>query len=266
MAPEESEFPDACERPPVPVIFLPHRVTHKESELALADHIIVGSNFVRRSLVEAGFRDETITVLPSACEATWLARAASQEPAVGNANVVLHIGRLSLRKGTHRLLRAWKRLKAYRTHRLHLIGTMHLRREFLSQFQGCFEHTGWVHRDTLYERYRSSTCFVLPAAAEGMAGVILEAVACGVPVVASRNSGAEGLLEHRKDCLLHEYGDDEALCEHLDWMLSHPRERAEMARQAQEKASKWTWPDFRSTFLRVMNGLQARSSQIALVP
>ena len=77
--------------------------------------------------------------------------------------------------------------------------------------------------------------------------------------MASRNSGAEGFLEHGTDGLLHEFGNEDELAGHLDWMLSHPRERAEMARQAVAKAASWTWPDYRRRFLEILNGLERPS-------
>jgi starch synthase len=263
MEREEAEFPDVCELPSSRTDFSAARNAYKQAELQAADHIIVGSAFVRSSLVDAGVAADRIAVLPSACHASWLAPAQVNDSR--RANLFLNVGRLSLRKGTHRLLWAWKKLGAYRTCSLRLIGDMHLTARFLKDFQGCYEHIPRLPKESLREQYISAAAFVLPAAAEGFAAVILEALSCGVPIVASRNSGAEGFLEHGTHGLLHEFGNDDELCAHLDWMLSHPRERAEMSRAALEKARTWTWSDYRRQFLEILNNLDHTSETPACV-
>lgn len=257
LAREEQAFPGICGFPQSEQIFTAPRIAHKEAELAAADHVVVGSRFVAQSLTDAGFPASAVTVLPSACEPDWLPCAAHHDASGNSGNLVLHVGRLSLRKGTHRLLRAWKRLAAHRTHRLRLIGDMYLSDQFLDGFRGCYEHIGRVPRSELRRHYAQAAMFVLPAAAEGFAAVILEALSCGVPVVASRSSGADGFLEHGQEALLHDFGDDEQLCEQLEWMLSHPVERLEMARRARAKAAAWTWGDYRRQFLETLDSFDA---------
>jgi glycosyltransferase involved in cell wall biosynthesis len=256
MEREEAQFPDVCQLPKSTADFTPARNAYKQAELQAADHVIVGSAFVRDSLTRAGLSSDAITVLPSACQASWVLTPENALP----RNVVLHVGRLGLRKGTHRLLRAWKKLGAYRHHSLRLIGDMNLTPLFLRDFEGCYDHIPRLPKDSLKREYSAASMFVLPAAAEGFAGVILEALSCAVPILASRNSGAEGFLEHGRHGLLHEFGNDDELCSHLDWMLSHPRERVEMSRAAREMAQSWTWSHYRQRFLEILSDLDRRLS------
>jgi glycosyltransferase involved in cell wall biosynthesis len=231
---EEEVFPGVCRYPRIAGAHAPHRVEHKEAELRAADHVVVLSGFVRNSLVDAGYPAERITVLPPPCVESWLAEA--PRPAAARGNVVLHVGRLCLRKGTHRLLRAWKRLGAYRTHTLRLVGDLFLTPSFLADFQGCYEYSGWLPREELRECYARAALFVLPSFAEGFANVLMEALSSGLPILASRNSGAEGFLEHGRECLLHEAGNEDELCAHVDSLLSQPRRREAMADEARQRA------------------------------
>src|SRR5260370_39196482 len=104
------------------------------------------------------------------------------------------------------------------------------------------------------------------AAAEGCPVVGRGGRAGGVAGVASRNSGAEGSLEDQKQALLHDFGNEEELAAHLDWILSHPKERAEMAHQARERARSWTWDDFRRRFLDILNQLDEQPRTAGLRP
>jgi glycosyltransferase involved in cell wall biosynthesis len=251
MEVEEGQFPGVSTEPPIGDFLTTSRTARKDAELQAAHHILVPSRFVKDSLSDAGICPSRVTVIPFGSESTWIA---DTPPIQGDT--VLHVGNLSLRKGTHRLLRAWKKLGAHRTYRLRLIGSMQLSRTFLSDYAGCYEYLGRRPREELREHYRSACLFVLPAAAEGFAIVIQEALSCGLPIIASQNSGADGFLTHGHDCLLHPFGDDDALCDSLDWMLAHPRERAEMGRRALEKARLWTWLDYRNAFLTLVQQLQ----------
>ncbi len=53
---------------------------------------------------------------------------------------------------------------------------------------------GWLDRAQLVERYRAADCLVNASPREGMPNVVLEAMACGLPVLASRAPGHEGLV------------------------------------------------------------------------
>ena len=250
---EERAFPGISTDTPIARVLSPARVENKEAELGTADVIVVGSTFVKRTLEAAGISPGSVFVLLSACEERLPgpeAEAGDETDALGRGDIVLHVGRLGLAKGTHRLLRAWKRIGAHRTHRLVLIGEMSLSATFLSEFRGCYEHVGAMPRDALWRYYRRALAFVHPSAIEGFAAVILEALSCGVPVIASMNSGADGLVASGVHGLLHDYGDEDRLCEHLERILTREGERESMARAAREVARTWTWRQYRDEFAR----------------
>ncbi|HEX9852252.1 MAG TPA: glycosyltransferase family 4 protein [Woeseiaceae bacterium] len=226
----------------------PQRIERKNGELALASQVLVPSLFVKRSLMQAGISEDKICLLPFGTEAEWnVDDAPPKDP-----NLFLHVGQLSIRKGTHRLLNAWKRLGAYRNCELRLIGSMHLPKRFLAEFAGVYNYIGRLPRPSLRSHYAVASCFVLPALAEGFAVVILESMSCGTPVVASRNSGAEGFICDGQEGLLHDAQDDDQLCEALESMLTHPQRRLEMGHNCLLKARSWTWENYRAAFLALI--------------
>jgi glycosyltransferase involved in cell wall biosynthesis len=240
---EVASFPGVCTVSEDPREFSPERIARKDAELASADFVLCPSPFVSRSLVAAGIPEKKIFVLPLAAEPAWLtAQAAPREP------VFLYVGQISLRKGAHRLLIAWKRLKAHRTHRLRLIGSMRLSDYFLKEFSDVYEHVPVVPRDRLAAYYSRAQALVFNAMADGFGMVVPEAMSCGTPVLTSQNAGAAMLITDSQEGRLFQYGDDDALMTALDWALSHPAELAEMGSLARRKAAEWTWPDYRTVF------------------
>ncbi len=224
------------------------RIERKDAELALASHVLVPSLFVKDSLLQAGVHGDRIHVVPFGAEEDWIVDTLPSK----DQNLCLCVGQLSIRKGVHRLLRAWKSLRAYRTCELRLIGSMRLSRTFLAEFAGMYNYVGRLPRPSLRQHYASASCLVCPSLAEGFAVVILESLSCGTPVVASRNSGAEGFIREGEEGLLHDAQDDEQLCSALEFMLSHPDCRAEMSSCCRERMRTWTWEKYRSEFVKVV--------------
>lgn len=253
---ERSQFPDVCSATFVENEFQPDRLQRYQEEIELADRIICPSSFVRESLVEAGVDKNRIDLVPFGCETSWIDQKRGPD-----GNTFVFVGNISARKGAHRLLRAWKSLKAHHSHRLLLIGDMHLSPAFLKDFSGVYEHVPRLPREDLRDRYLNAQALVLPALAEGFALVILEALSCGTPVLASRNSGAEDFLTDGEDAMLYEAQNDEALCRTLDHALRHSAELRQLGARGRSKARAWTWKSFEQKFMEAIRPMLHTATQ-----
>jgi glycosyltransferase involved in cell wall biosynthesis len=248
MQRELAEFPNICKAASDPNEFAEQRTTRKDAELDSADHVLCPSTFVRESLMRRGAG--TYEMIPFAINATpALSTEGSRKP------MFLYAGNITMRKGVHRLLLAWKELKAHRTHELRLIGDMFLSAKFLKDFQGMFTHVPRLEREKLDQRYREAAAFVFNPVADGFGHVILEAMRCGTPVIASRHCGAPDTITNRVEGLLVDYGDQSQLISALDLALSNPAELREMGRAAADRARKYTWEDYGERFLNWLRPL-----------
>ena len=81
---------------------------------------------------------------------------------------------------------------------------------------------------------RAADIFVLPSTTEGMSVALLEAMAVGLPVVASRVSGTVDVIKHGENGLLFEPGDVEGLADCITSLIESPNQRAELASQARK--------------------------------
>lgn len=101
------------------------------------------------------------------------------------------------------------------TLRLVLVGDGSLRAECLAILQhGGVDHLAWLPgaRDDVPDVMRGLDCFVLPSLAEGISNTILEAMACGLPVLATRVGASAELLVDGQTGVLVPAGDAAALC------------------------------------------------------
>lgn len=236
MERELSEFPDICEAASDPYEFAPARTARKDTEINLADHVLCPSTFVRASLIP--HRSTDLDVIPFGVD------QAQQNQVVPRKPVFLYAGNITMRKGVHRLLLAWKQLKAYRTHELRLVGDMFLSDKFLTGFRGMFTHRPRVAREELNQHYGEASAFVFNSVADGFGHVILEAMRNGTSVIASKNSGAPDVITNRVEGVLVDYADQSQLVSALDFALSNPADMREMGQAAARRASKYTWRDY----------------------
>ena len=172
------------------------------------------------------------------------------------APVVLSVGRMATKKGYQVLLPLLEHLlEAQPETHVILAGEGDRLAEFkaaaalLAATLGKRVHfPGIVYRQDLADLYRAADVFVLPAVhdpagnVDGLPNVILEAMASGLPVVASKISGIPLAVEHRVTGLLVPEADGEALFAALDRLLSAPDEAQTMGLAGRSKAeAELTW-------------------------
>ncbi len=151
--------------------------------------------------------------------------------------VVLFVGSLDAAhafKGVSVLLTALAHLK-HRTWRLLVVGRGNARPTYEAQAQQLglqrqVRFVGYVAEAELPDYYRLASVFVLPSTsgAETFGLVILQAMACGIPVVASRLPGVRAVVRERRTGLLVPPGDATALAAALDHLLGAPAEARAM--------------------------------------
>jgi D-inositol-3-phosphate glycosyltransferase len=96
-------------------------------------------------------------------------------------------------------------------------------------------------QDTLAHYYSAAEVCVVPSHYESFGLVALEAMACGTPVIASRVGGLQQTVEDGVTGFLVPAGDEEALAQNLQLILSDGTLRKRLAANARQKAQQYTW-------------------------
>ena len=155
----------------------------------------------------------------------------------------LHAGQLGLRKGTPLLLQAW-RAAQLEDCELHLVGPWQLARSVRAALPpSVFVHPpqSWPQ---LREHYRAAQVFVFPSHFEGFGLVLLEAMACGLPAIASEAGAGPDRVGPATGLLVREASVD-AWVEALRNMAGRRDELPAMAAAARAKACEFTWERYR---------------------
>jgi glycosyltransferase involved in cell wall biosynthesis len=172
--------------------------------------------------------------------------------------VVLHVGRLKRYKATGHLLRATKILKERGVKFTTVIigdGDDKPRLEGLSAKLGLGEQvrfTGFVPEAEKVNWYRRAAVLVENSVKEGWGLIVMEANACGTPVVVADSPGLCDSSRDGVNGLMYKYGDVSALAEKLEKLLSDDALRTRLGRQAIEWAKQWTWDGAAEAMERVI--------------
>ncbi|GAB6166314.1 hypothetical protein JCM19992_23140 [Thermostilla marina] len=210
------------------------------------DRYVCVSEAVRRfSVSSAGLPSEKLLVIPNGVDPAEYESVSSPPPLpIAEGRIVLYVGRLDHQKGVDILLRsaaAW--LPQYRD--VHLLlagdGPDRARLESLARSleiarQVCF--LGF--REDIPALLRAADVFVLPSRWEGMPNAVLEAMAAGLPIVATDVEGVRELLGEAAPLVPPESPD--ALTTHITRFLDSPSSAQTIGEANRERASSlFSW-------------------------
>ena len=207
-----------------------------DDEIAGADAVLVGSSYAAQTFLSEGIDAKRTRVVPYGVDLDVFTPGPDEPPPGFH---VIYAGQLTQRKGLAYLLRGYRRFARAGTH-LTLVGSIVGGDQPLRPFASLFDHVAHQTRPALAERYRSAHVFVLPTLIEGMPLVVLEAMACGLPVIVTANGPAD-IVRDGIDGFIVPERDDEAIAERLDHLHRHPELRREMGRQAALRALDFSW-------------------------
>ncbi|SFS04087.1 Glycosyltransferase Family 4 [Granulicella pectinivorans] len=218
------------------------RDTIREEKIyAAADAITVPSTFAARSFIEMGVAAEKIHTIPYGVRLENFKKVA--DPPADRFEV-LFVGGVALRKGIPYLLQSFAKLK-HPGKRLRIIGSVpDWMRPVIARFpQDHVEILGAVPQSELTAIMSSSHVLVLPSIEEGLALVQGQALACGLPVLASTNTGAEDLFTDSVEGYIVPVRDVDALASRMQQLADDPALQQRMSAAALERVQHlggWT--------------------------
>lgn len=170
------------------------RIIEKEiREYDLADYIFVPSKFSKKTFIENGVNESKILKVPYGTDLNEFNRT-DNDP---KDFTIISVGQISVRKGSIYLLKAFEDLNLDNS-KLILVGNIendlkdHLE-PFLSNPNIIFK--SHVKQTKLSDLYNNSHLFVTTSLEEGLAMVQPQAMACGLPIICTTNSGGAEIVD-----------------------------------------------------------------------
>lgn len=203
----------------------------KEIELAglrEADRIITVSGLMKRQIVEKyGIPPQKIRVVYNAIDLGEYKKIHSLKPL--DEKIVLFLGRLTIQKGCCFFLEAAKKVLDFDSKvRFLVVGSGDLMHELIEKAidLGIYKNVTFTGFQEDVSRYYSiADLFVMPSVSEPFGLTALEAMACGTPVIVSRQSGVSEVL---KNCFKVDFWDSSELANKMLGLLNYPALNREM--------------------------------------
>lgn len=214
------------------------KLSRKTRELELAELVVCPSEFVRKSLPAGPTQIRRCVVVPFGSP-TVQPETETRSNDNNRPLRVLFAGTLSQRKGLADLFLATKLLNSKEIE-LVVMGSLMRPVNWYRQFADFSYERPRAHAEVL-ELMQTCDVLVLPSIVEGRALVQQEAMACGLPVVVTRNAGADDLIVEGETGFLVPIRSPEAIADRIDWFAANRSRIHGMGIAAQTRARELTW-------------------------
>src|SRR5438034_9129324 len=213
------------------------------------DTVFVNSEEYRQSWIKRGFDPAKLKILPRGLD-TELFHPARRDSAfsekfgASNGEVrLIYVGRISREKDLDLLAAAYRRLRNEGLPvQLFVVGHGPYSEAFAKSLPEAF-FTGYLRGAELATAYASADIFVFPSTTDTFGNVILEAQACGLPVVVSDSGGPKELVEHNANGLITKSHDLEDLARAIRALVMDPALRDRMGKSARNSVIDRSWPN-----------------------
>jgi glycosyltransferase involved in cell wall biosynthesis len=225
----------------------------ERQEWELADWIVCGSEFVAEGIRQVGGCWQKCVVVPYGVDyAPTTVREFSRKSSLN----VLFAGQVGLRKGAPYFYQAAGVLPATRFH-FRMVGPCLLSEHAARAISDRVALIGAVPRTAMAEQYRWADVLVLPSICEGSATVTYEALAAGVPVIATRNAGT--VVRDGVDGFIVPARDHGAIAQKLELLYSDPDRLRQLSQNASARAREYTIEKYAERLLSVLRQPYASS-------
>lgn len=243
----------------------PETIDRELAEYEVCDFVQVPSEFARRTFVERGVPAEKVLVNPYGVELGAFTPAAEEPPGLR----LLFCGRASVQKGLAQLLEAFAGLRRPDAE-LWIQGSVEpdareLRERCVDARVKWLDH---VPQHELPQVYRACHALVLPSFQDGFGLVVPQAMASGLPVVVSDNTGAADLVHDGVEGFVVATGDVDALGAALSTLADDEVRRREMGVAARRRVSTgFGWDDYGRRAVEMIDaGVRFHTDRRVLTP
>jgi glycosyltransferase involved in cell wall biosynthesis len=206
------------------------------------EHILCPSEYLLNIYSKAGFKKEKLSLFPHAVDTEMFKPGGQREDMPGTH--IIFVGRLFSNKGLHVLVEASKLLKEDgKTFRITVIGKgdeeyeSSVKRKVEDyDLEENFAFKGMIPQSDLPDFYRSSDIAVVPSLQEAFGITLIEAMSCGLPVVASKIQAIPEIINDGIDGILVESGSPDSLAKGLISLMEDASKRTSLGASARKKA------------------------------
>jgi glycosyltransferase involved in cell wall biosynthesis len=224
-------------------------------EYELTDYISLPSSFAKRTFIEAGIDESKLFVNPYGVDLSYF-KQIEKEDAIFR---VIFCGQLSFQKGSNYLLQAIYELDLENFEFWHIGAIAEEMNPFIEKYKlPSIVYKGTHPQNELYKLYSQGNVFILPSIQDGFGMVIFQAMACGLPVILSENTGAYDVVtKDGEEGFVIPIRNINAIKEKIKFLHENENICREMGRKAKERVSSgFTWNDYGDRYMDFLRNIK----------
>jgi alpha-maltose-1-phosphate synthase len=204
-----------------------------EDEIERADRILLLTTFQRQTFIESGVGEEKLVVIPLGVQIDAFRPVPREED---HPFRVLFAGQLTQRKGLSYALEGFRKA-AIPGAEFVLVGPVVGSGRPWRGLSGV-RQVGRLPFGALPSQFQQCDVFLLPSLVEGLPQTLLEAMACGLPVVVSENTAGPEVVRDGAQGYVVPIRDPDSIAERLRELFENPERRRTMGAEARRKAEE----------------------------
>ena len=219
-------------------------------EWELADTIVVNSEYSKRAIASVAPKIQPkLQIIPLTVNLNpyFLKQRVRHFPSSG-ALKVLFVGRVNLCKGIPYLLQAFAYLDR-KIAQLKVVGSIDIKREAIAPYQDRVHFQGPVPHGQMPQIYHDADLLIFPTISDGFGAVMLEAMATGLPVIATDNCG--DLVEDGVNGYRIPIRESEAIVAKIDHLRQQPQLLKELSQGAMATSQRYNIEAYQSKLAQI---------------
>lgn len=227
------------------------------AEYEVSDYISIPSQFVKRSFLEYGIPEEKLVMNPYGVSSFFKRDESVWQPRGNKPLRVLYVGSLLIRKGLVYLFEALKKLPE-NSYEAWFVGKVdpEMKSTVDKYAQENWKFFGHVNHYDLASHISACDVAVHPSLQEGLSMVIPQVLTCGVPMIATTNSGGEDVIKEGKTGFIIPVRDPDAIAQRIQ-QLNDDRNLLERMKTAaaQTTAKDHSWNGYGGRWAEWVRGV-----------
>jgi glycosyltransferase involved in cell wall biosynthesis len=213
----------------------------KAAEYEYADFILTLSNFAKSTLLKFGLEEKKLRVVNLGYNPDiFKPKTRYQTSNTTLPLKLIYTGTFTRRKGVHLLLQALHELDNPLI-QLTIVGPILDGEDLFEQYKKRFTYYDFLHHEDLVTHLQASDVYVFPSYLDSWAMTVVEAMATGLPVIVTENTGAKDAISDKESGFILPIGDMEALKKAILYFYNDRAEVERMGRVAARSAENFQW-------------------------
>jgi glycosyltransferase involved in cell wall biosynthesis len=233
-------------------------------EYDLADFICVPSQYVKETFIKYGIKKDKIIKIPYGVDLKEFCVVETKKRK-DNKFRIISTGSISVRKGSHYLLEAFKELSLPNSELIFVGSFDHDFKKIVKKYSN-IKNIKFIKKqkqELLRNFYNDSDIFVICSIEEGLAMVQAQAMACGLPVICTTNTGGSEIIDDNINGYIIPIKDIQSLKDRIKNLYNDRRKLKQMSKSAYEKANnELSWEKYGDRMLNTYRGLLRTKNNI----